>query len=163
MTTTSMEQMGTEVTEDKELGWEEEINQEGADFILAPEGDYDFKVVSFTRERHNGSDKLPPCNKAVLDIEVATPKGAAHIRHQLFLHTKTEGMLSAFFIGIGQKKHGEPLRMNWNNVIGSTGRCKVGIREYNGKQYNEIKKFYDPSKNVVATDTTEPNFTPGKF
>ena len=134
---------------DRELGWDDQIERE-SDFILAPAGDYDFVVTGFERARHEGSPKLPPCNKAVVSIQISTPEGDATIKHNLFLHTKTEGMLSAFFIGIGQKKHGEPLRMNWNNVIGARGKCKVGIREYKGddgeiKQFNEIKKFYEPT------------------
>ena len=133
---------------DRELGWDDQIERE-SDFILAPAGDYDFVVTGFERARHEGSPKLPPCNKAVVSIQINTPEGDVTIKHNLFLHTKTEGMLSAFFIGIGQKKHGEPLRMNWNNVIGARGKCKVGIREYKGddgeiRQFNEIKKFYEP-------------------
>lgn len=137
---------------EKELDWEDQIERE-SDFILAPAGDYDFVVTGVERARHEGSEKLPPCNKAIVSIKISTPEGDVIIKHNLFLHTKTEGMLSAFFIGIGQKKHGEPLRMNWQTVPGSTGRCKVGIREWtnnNGEkiQSNEIKKFYEPTAPV---------------
>ena len=48
-------------------------------------------------------------------------------------------MLSAFFGAIGQKRKGEPLRMDWNAIIGKVGVCKVGSREYNGNKYNEVK------------------------
>ena len=48
-------------------------------------------------------------------------------------------MLSAFFGAIGQKRKGEPLRMDWNAIVGRTGVCKVGVREYNGNKYNEVK------------------------
>ena len=57
----------------------------------------------------------------------------------LFLHSSTEGMLSAFFGAIGQKRKGEPLRMDWDAIIGKVGVCKVGSREYNGNKYNEVK------------------------
>ena len=53
-------------------------------------------------------------------------------------------MLSAFFAAIGQKKKGEPLRMNWNTIIGATGVCKVGTRQYNGNNYNEVKSMLYP-------------------
>ena len=66
------------------------------------------------------------------------------MRHNLFLHSSTEGMLSAFFAAIGQKKKGEPLRMNWNTIIGATGVCKVGTRQYNGNNYNEVKSMLYP-------------------
>lgn len=134
---------------DREFGWEDEIERE-SDFILAPAGDYDFVVTGVERARHEGSPKLPPCNKAIVSVKITTSEGDVVIKHNLFLHTRTEGMLSAFFISIGQKKHGEKLRMNWQTVIGSTGRCKVGIREFKNdsgeiKQFNEIKQFYEPT------------------
>lgn len=146
-------------TMDRELGWNDTIEKD-SDFILLPEGDYPFTVESFERGRHNGSDKLPPCNKAILMIKIASAEGDVTIRHNLFLHTKTEGMLSAFFSSIGQKKKGEKLAMNWNAVTGATGRCKVGIHEFTGddgkqKKYNQIIRFY-PKEDAK-------NFTPGVF
>lgn len=132
---------------EKELSWEDVIEKEGSEFILLPEGDYNFVVESFDRARHAGSDKLPPCNKAILKLRIDAPDGTAVITHNLFLHTKTEGLLSAFFTCIGLKKKGEPLRMDWNRVTGSCGRAKVGIHTYKNQQgdekkSNDIKKFY---------------------
>lgn len=163
----------------REYDWNDEIEKE-SDFVLLPAGDYDFTVKGFERARYEGSDKLPPCNKAIVSIEIDSPEGTATIKHNLYLHSKCEGLLSAFFIGIGQKKHGEKLRMNWNSVIGAKGRCKVGIHTWKNKdgddmQSNEIKRFYDPAdapagqSAQVQTQTPPQNpaqggiFTPGKF
>ena len=92
-------------------------------------------------------------------------EGETIIRHQLFLHTKTEGLLCAFFTGIGQRKKGEKLKMNWAMVPGSRGRCRVGIREYNGKTFNEIKKFYEPVSGQPAPQPQQAqmSFEQGKF
>lgn len=133
--------------EEKELQWDDTITKDASDFILLPEGDYNFTIESFERGRHGGSEKLPPCNKAILTLRIEAQEGTARITHNLFLHSKTEGMLSAFFTSIGQKKKGEPLKMNWGQVPGSSGRCKVGIHEYKNKdgedrKSNDIKKFY---------------------
>lgn len=156
--------------EDRELNWDDDIQNDGPEFVILPEGDYDFEVVEFERARHNGSDKLPPCNKAIVHIKIQGPQGMAVIRHNLFLHTKTEGMLCAFFAGIGQRKKGEKLRMNWSTVVGSRGRAKVGIRKFtnqNGEErtYNEIKKFYEKEEaQLVQTSIpTQTNFEPGRF
>ena len=86
------------------------------------------------------------------------------IQHNLFLSTKTEGMISAFLIAIGQKKRGEPVKPNWNAMVGAQGRCKVGIHEWvNDKgetmKSNEIKKFYD----YEAPAASAPKFQAGKF
>lgn len=139
----------------RELGWDDVIENDGPDFVLLPAGDYDFEVVEIERGRHNGSEKLPPCNKAIVHIRIEGKEGVSIIRHQLFLHTITEGMLCAFFVGIGQRQKGERITMNFNQVVGSKGRCKVGIRKYEGKDYNEVKKFYEP--------TNQPTFKPGTF
>ena len=34
--------------------------------------------------------------------------------------------------------------MNWQTIIGSRGVCKVGMRTYNGNQYNEVKAMLYP-------------------
>lgn len=132
---------------ERALDWNDEIEEEGGDFILLPEGDYEFMVESVERGRHPGSAKLPPCNKAILGIRIDAPQGSVTLNHNLFLHTKTEKILSAFFISIGQKKKGEKAPMNWN-IVGSSGRCKVGIHKYTReggeeRTYNDIKQFYE--------------------
>lgn len=139
---------------EREIGWDDEIEKESS-FILLPEGDYNFVVESLERGRYEGSDKLPPCNMAILTLIFQDPESGEEVRlkHRLFLHSKTEGMLSAFFCAIGQKKHGEKCRMNWNMVVGARGKCKVSIRKWKNKdgeeiQSNDIKKFYDPEEST---------------
>lgn len=145
-----------------ELQWDSTIEKDSAEFTLIPDGDYPFKVMSFERGRHNGSDKLPACNKAILTLEVYGPETVT-MKHNLFLHSNTEGILCSFFTCIGQRKHGEKLSMNWNKVVGSTGKCKVIVKEFEsnkeaGKMLkgNEIKKFYPPEEKPAG-------FEPGKF
>lgn len=140
---------------DRELGWDDTIEKEN-EFILLPPGDYEFTVTNFERGRHNGSANLPACNKAVVDIKIVSDKGNTTIKHNLFLHTSTEGMLSNFFTGIGQKKKGEPLKMNWNQVVGSKGKCKVTVNKWTSNktgeelQGNQIKTFYAPENQPVG-------------
>ena len=124
----------------RELSWDDVINKD-SEFILLPDGEYEFKITDLEKSRYDGGDKLPPCPMAIVTCEIETPDGTAHIKNRLFLSTQTEGILTAFFASIGLKKKGEPLRMQWNKVVGATGRCKVTQREYNGSTYNEIKRF----------------------
>jgi hypothetical protein len=149
---------------DRELGWDDQIENDGSDFIILPGGDYDFEVIAFERARHNGSDKLPACNKAVVHVKIEAPEGTTTLKNNLFLHTKTEGLLCQFFTSIGQRKHGEKLQMNWNKVVGSKGRCKLIIRDWKKDdgtpmQSNEIKKFLEPA----ASEANKPGFEPGRF
>ncbi|MCL4441073.1 MAG: DUF669 domain-containing protein [Firmicutes bacterium] len=151
--------------EGRELSWDDQIENDGTDYTLLPEGDYDFEVVEFERARHNGSDKLPACNKAIVHIRVKGAAGMSTIKHNLFLHSSTEGLLCAFFTGIGQRKKGEKVTMNWSKVVGSTGRCKVGVRSWKNDKgedvkINEIKKFYEPAE---AAPGTNKGFEAGRF
>ncbi len=162
--------------EDREFAWDDEIEKDGAEYVTLADGDYDFVVMDFERGRHEGSEKLPPCPKAILHIKVEGKdkntgvEGATVIRHQLFLHSKTEGLLSSFFTSIGLKKKGERLKMNWALVPGSKGRARIGTRTYEGKEYNEIKKFYEPIKTQATAPQQQPqpepvqtSFEAGKF
>lgn len=151
--------MNNGMMEGHELDWDGVIENDG-EFIIVPPDDYNFVVKGFDRTRFNGSEKMPPCNQVTVDIAVNYNGQEVIIKHKLFLHTKVEGLLSAFFRGIGQKKKGEPLKMNWSKVTGSTGRCKIGTRTYNGNEYNEIKKFY-PKDEMPVTQT--PSYNPGQF
>ena len=152
--------MNAEIERDlRELGWDDVIENDSPEFVILPEGDYDFEVTKFERGRHNGSEKLPPCNKAIITLRVEGKEGVTVITHNLFLHSKCEGMLCAFFTAIGQRKHSEKLKMNWNGVVGSKGRLKLGIRTWkgnDGRDYtnNDVKKFYEPKDDAVTQPAT---------
>lgn len=138
-------------TADREFGWDDEIQNDGQGFRLLPEGDYTFTVKKFERARHSGSDKIPPCNKAVLTVEVSRQDAAGIVPVTLFLHSKFEWKLCQFFTAIGQRRHGETMRMNWNAVPGACGSCHVGVRTWTGndgkeRENNEITEFYDPAE-----------------
>ena len=127
---------------EREFGWDDTIEKD-SEFVLLPDGLYYFTVASYERGRHTPNPqnpgKLPAFPKATVHLKIVANEGETELRHNLFLHSSTEGMLSAFFGAIGQKRKGEPLRMDWNAIIGKVGVCKVGTREYNGNKYNEVK------------------------
>lgn len=140
------------MTQERELGWDDEIVNDGPEFIVLPEGDYNFTIAKFERGRFTPGpkSKMPACNQATLELKIQSPEhGEVTVFHRLLLHTKTEGFLSNFFTGIGQKKKGEPLRMNWNAVVGASGRCKLIINKYttnSGEERtnNQVDTFYEP-------------------
>lgn len=129
---------------DRELDWDSEIVKD-SEYVLLPPGLYQFTVEGYERAQHtpspnNPNAKLPSCPKAVISIKIDANEGEKTIKHNLFLHSSVEGMLSAFFGAIGFKKKGEPLKMAWNQITGATGVCKVVVKDSsNGNQYNEIK------------------------
>lgn len=145
-----MEQYNNNYQQERALDWDDEISRED-EFILLPDGDYDFTVESLERTEFAGSANMPACPCAVLNIRINSPEGTVSIKHRLMLHPRTEWALCAFFRSIGQKKKGEAMCMRWNLVPGSKGRCKIGKRTYNGNEYNEIKRFY-PADEVAPSN-----------
>lgn len=145
---------------EREFNWDDTI-QNDSTFEVLPVGDYNFTVKSFERGRHSGSDKLPPCNKAVLKIEVSNGANSTTLEHNLYLHSSTEGFLCSFFKAIGQRQHGQAMKMDWSKVIGAKGRCKLGIHKWTGKdgqamENNQISKFYE-------AEAAAPAYQAGKF
>lgn len=118
--------------------------QENSYIELLP-GKYPFRVVKFERGRFDGSEKMTACPKAIIHIEVDGGElGTTKMTSNLFLHEKCQGSLAQFFVSIGLRKHGDPLVFAWNQIVGKTGMCQTSTRTYEGKTYNDIKKFLDP-------------------
>lgn len=139
------------------LDWNDTIESDGTEFVLLPEGDYDFVVTNFERGRFPGSAKVPACNKATITIQITVPEGVTNVKFDLLLYRSLEWRISAFFRSIGQKKHGEKLVMNWNKVLGSKGKCRIKQRSYTNqygdeKLINDVDKFYDHEDEVLSDD-----------
>lgn len=152
--------MTQDYQQDRELGWDDTI-QKDSEFVLLEPGEYWFTVEKFERARHTpnpqstSNNPLPPCNKAVLTLKIQTREGEEKkVKHNLFLHSRTEGMVSAFFGAIGQKKHGEQLRMNWQMVIGAVGVTSIkkemgrNGNEYNSTGFMIYSEDVDPTKQL---------------
>ena len=145
------------------MDWNSVIEDDGQGFTLLEEGDYDFTVTDFERGQHNGSAKIPSCPKALLTLSVETPHGVAEIKEGLILYKTMEWKISAFFRSIGLKKHGERLVMDWDHVLGASGRAHIVQREYIGndgltKKANNVGYFMDyipPEKRADLVNETE--------
>lgn len=81
----------------KELGWDEEV-EKGEEFTLLEPGDYDFTIETFERGRYEGSDKVPPCNRALLKVRATNGKDSTVISESLLLYDKMQWRLAEFFL-----------------------------------------------------------------
>lgn len=143
---------------DKPLGWDDEIekpNEGGGDFTLLPHGCvFPFVVDSMEKQWFSGSANLTACNMAVLKLNVGDQRaGYTTTTDKLKLNAKLEFLLCAFFTAIGQRKSGDPLKMNWGIVPKSQGFCEVGVREYTNRageprRTNEIVKYLSPEEGM---------------
>lgn len=155
--------------EDQEIGWEGTIEDDGGEYILLEPGTYPFVVQKIERKRYtpkSADSKIPPCNMAVVHLIVQDPKGReARCQSNLYLTKNREWLLSSFFRCIGQKKRGEPLRMDWNKVPGAMGWVEIGNHEHNGNTYNDVKRFIDPDKAPAGTQPAAQGrtYTAGSF
>lgn len=126
------------------MSWDSEITKDAQDIILLPPGEYDFIVDHIERGQYNGGDKMPPCPQADVHMKILTPDGnEVPLKTRLFLVTTQEWKLSQFFVALGLKRRGEPLRMRWD-IAGMRGRCKIKNRKYNDNTYNEVDAFLEP-------------------
>ena len=141
------------------MDWNDAIENDGQEFVILGEGDYNFEVVEFERGRYPGSAKIPACNKAALTLAVITEDGKrATVKFDLILFRTLEWRISQFFRCIGQKKHGERLVMDWNKVLGSKGRAKFKPRSYinrdgEEKLTNDVVTFYDYDESFFANES----------
>jgi len=154
--------------EGRELGWEDEINDE---FVELAPGKYSFTVSKLARGRHSGTDWMPACNKVDLELSITDPATGVvfNVKDTLHLHTKGKWKICKFFEAIGLKKKGDPLKMSWN-IIGKTGWCETVLKEGSrGGKFVNISKYL-PAEDMTAQPATSapqapasPTWTPGAF
>jgi len=129
--------------ENELFDWDSEIESDGQEYVTVQPGDYAFTVTKVERKQFKGSEKIPPCNMAVVSGTIDVPRGKATFRENLYLCRAYEWKLSGFFRCLGMKKHGEKLRMDFPGAVGKRGMAAFKPREYDGKTYNQIERYYD--------------------
>ena len=141
-------------TEEKILGWDDEIQNDGEysgeETTVLPDGKYPFEVIKTEQAWYDGSAKIPACNMAKVFLRIDGGElGKALCVENIYLLERLEWKAAAFLRSIGLKKHGEPIA--WRQLVhcdGETGRCQIYVDEYVGKdgtkkQSNKIKNFFD--------------------
>ena len=151
------------------MGWDDVLENDGQEFIVLPEGDYTYTVTNFERGHFPGGAKIPACTKATLTLAIDNDQGIATARVDLILYRTVEWKIASFFRCIGQKKYGEKMAMNWNNVIGTRGKAHFKPREYEKdgqtRQVNDVTHFfdYDPSVAMIPVSNEELPWENGEF
>ena len=137
------------------MGWDDVLENDGQEFIVLPEGDYTYTVTGFERGQFPGGPKIPPCPKATVTLSIDNDKGVATCKTDFFLYRTVEWRMAAFFRAIGQKKHGEKAKMDWNKVVGSRGKAHFKPREYTKdgqtRSVNDVDRFYDYDPSYAMT------------
>jgi len=143
--------------ENMTMDWNDSIENDGIEFVHLPDGEYNFTVTRFERGRFTGSEKLPPCNKAIITLQIDSSEGVTTLKINLLLVRSLEWKIAQFFRSIGQKKQGEKLTMNWNKVLGSKGRAYIKQKTYttssgDERVFNDVDRFLDYKEDVENPD-----------
>ena len=137
--------------EAKVFDWDDEIEFDGEDrsFVTVEEGDYEFEVTKFERSHYTPKSgaKTPACNQADITMVIHTKDGDCYVTDHFPLASTMEWKISAFFRSIGLKKHGEKLKMKWQEAIGRKGKAHItktaGSRNDN-VFFNNVGRYIDP-------------------
>ena len=131
------------------IGWDDEIIDPGEpEFVLLTPGVYDFTVTGFERGHFDGSEKMDACSMAKLTLRCSNGVQETTVFTNLFLSSTVAFKLSKFAKSIGDMpagdSKGQKFHVDWNNIIGKSGKCRIKTRVYNGKDYNEVDDFIVP-------------------
>ena len=118
------------------MDWNDVIEDDGQEYVLLPEGDYNFVVTNFERGRFPGSAKIPATNKETKSIQIFSELGVASMKFDLIFSKALTWKLSAFFRSIFQKKVVK-ITMDWNKVLGAKGRAHIKQKVYTNQSGEE--------------------------
>lgn len=137
--------------------------------VLLPPGYYNFEVKQANLDdyipAHEGG-AIPPCPKVSLRLAVTTKDGdKVSVFDNLFICAGLKNnwairKIRDFYCSIGAlDPKAETLKFDLN-ILGRTGRAKIGINEYNGKKRNQIEGYVamnpkDPPAGVNMGNNTD--------
>lgn len=135
-------------------------------FVVLPDGDYHFTVESH-EIGYSSSDKLPPnTQQIVCYLEIPFNKNGeiitAKVRNSLNVYKKALFAIRQFVECIGMVPEKGKSAVDMDKIDGKTGICALTtIEGKNGNEYNQVQRFYPPSKApaVTANDDAWDGFT----
>ena len=147
------------------IGWDDEIIDPGEpECVLLTPGVYDFTVTGFERGHFDGSEKMDACSMAKLTLRCTNGIQETTVFTNLFLSSAVAFKLSKFAKSIGdmpaESTAGQKFHVDWNNIIGKSGKCRIKTRVYNGKDYNEVDDFIVPDPAAAPAPTPMPQAVP---
>lgn len=148
------------------LSWDGSAQVTDSQFELLPEGEYDYEVTGFKRERFDGSAKMAACPVAVLQLKCTNASASGTGFCRLFLNSKVLWRITQFFKSCGLIPAGTPEGTSFHmslfeQVPGCTGKVKVTVTksESNGRTYeNNEFQFVVPKPTAAATPA--PTYAP---
>ena len=124
-------------------------------FEVLPDGDYHFIVASH-EVGYATSEKLPPNTQQIKCwIEIPVKRDGEvkviTVKNNLNIYKKAMFAIRQFVECIGLATEKGKVNIDLTQMDGMNGICSIGTREYNGNEYNNVDKFYPPSKAPAVT------------
>lgn len=150
------------------IGWDDEIIDPGEpEFVLLTPGIYDFTITGFERGHFDGSEKMDACSMAKLTLRCTNDVQETTVFTNLFLSSAVAFKLSKFAKSIGdmpaESTAGQKFHVDWNNIIGKSGKCRIKTRVYNGRDYNEVDDFIVPDPTAAPAPAPMPQAAPAAY
>ena len=150
------------------ISWDDEIIAPGEpEFVLLTPGIYDFTVTGFERGHFDGSEKMDACSMAKLTLRCSNGVQETTVFTNLFLSSAVAFKLSKFAKSIGDmpagSTSGQKFHVDWNNIIGKSGKCRIKTRVYNGRDYNEVDDFIVPDPAAAPAPAPAPQAAPAAY
>lgn len=144
------------------FSWDDNAQVQDSQFELLPNGEYDYEVTSFKRERFDGSAKMAACPVAVIQLRCTNAQASGTGFCRLFLNSKVIWKITAFFKSCGllspDTPEGTSFPMSlFEQVVGHTGKVKVTVTksESNGRTYeNNEFQFVVPKASAAPSPAT---------
>lgn len=113
-------------------------------FTVLQEGEVAFAV-------EQAQEKFSKAGKDMIECKfrLTAPNGSTGTAFY-YLVADAPGTIDPFLEAIGNPATGQTITLSADSLVGRSGRCKVKIEEYNGKESNKISDF------LPATGTPHP-------
>jgi len=147
--------------ESDELAFDAVINQDSKPQTLLPVGDYKFTVLDYKQGEYTQKDTGQVKKKVTVIIGIDYQGEQVQIQESLPLLKSMEWKFCTLFTSIGDRKHGQPLQMDWTRIHGKMGMCSIKHEQYTNK-YGEkatsakVDKFLEPKE---QSQLPKPTFT----
>lgn len=126
--------------------WDAELPEDAGSYKVAKPGKYTFQVEKVTAKEFTPkptSKIKSKCAEIDLQMRVETPDGDVTVFDRLYSDPSTIWKMTAFAKSIGVFKSGMTPGMLMRQCQDGIGQVEVGVREYNGKEQNEVKSYIE--------------------
>lgn len=127
----------------------------GGGYKVAKPGKYTFQVEKVTAKEFNPKPTSKIKNKCAeidLQLRVETDDGDVTVFDRLYSDPSTIWKMTAFAKSIGVFKPGMTPGMLMRQCQDGIGKAEIGVREYNGKEQNEVKSYIEKEALPNGTD-----------